>query len=146
MKQIVKKAIRRAALEYLNKAKEGMSKLANLKYEELNMQEYLSDANMNNRQKQLAFNLRTRMGKFERNMGNKGPCVTCKLPGTEDSQSHHLQCVKIVELCQGINIASVKYDNIYSDRVCEIQETIEVLDKTIRKREQYLDTLKTSKT
>ena len=86
------------------------------------------------------------MGKFERNMGNKGPCVTCKLPGTEDSQSHHLQCEKIVELCQGINIAGVKYDNIYSDRVCEIQETIAVLDKTIRKREQYLDTLKTSKT
>ena len=40
------------------------------------------------------FKLRTRMGKFDRNIGKKGPCLTCKIPGTEDSQEHHLKCMK----------------------------------------------------
>ena len=53
MKQIVRKAVKTAALKYLNEAKSGMSKLSNLKYEELKMQDYLVNENMSNRHKQL---------------------------------------------------------------------------------------------
>ena len=139
MKQIVRKAVKTAALKYLNEAKSGMSKLSNLKYEELKMQDYLVNENMSNRHKQLAFKLRTRMGRFDRNIGEKGPCLTCQSPGTEDSQEHHLTCLKILEMCPDIGIQRVKYMDIFSDEIMKIKQVIEVLDKTIRKREAFLD-------
>ena len=102
------------------------------------MQDYLTDENLTNRHKQFAFQIRTNMGKFVRNIGNKGPCLTCKLPGTEDSQTHHLNCEKIQELCPEINLAGVDYNDIYSDNVMDIKRIVEVLDKTTRTREKYL--------
>ena len=114
MKQIVRKAVRTAALEYLNKAKSGMSKLYNLKYGELKMQDYLVNENMSNRHKQLAFKLRTRMRRFDRDIGKKGPCPD-------------------------IGIERVKYMDIFSDEIMKIKQIIEVLDTTIRKREAFLD-------
>ena len=82
MKKIVKEATRKAALEYLLKASEGMSKTKDLSYKELKLQEYLSDEKLNKWQKQLAFKLRTRTAKFENNVGKKITCVICQTPGT----------------------------------------------------------------
>ena len=79
------------------------------------------------------------MGRFDRNIGKKGPCLTCKSPGTEDSQEHHLTCLKILEMCPDIGIQRVKYTDIFSDEIMKIKQVIEVLDKTIRKREAFLD-------
>ena len=55
------------------------------------MQDYLVNENMSNRHKQLAFKLRTRMGKFDRNSGKKGPCLTCKIPGTDVMSLYFLE-------------------------------------------------------
>ena len=100
------------------------------------MQDYLVNENMSNRHKQLAFKLRTRMGRFDRNIGKKGPCQS---PGTEDSQEHHLTCMKILEMCPDVGIKRVKYTDIFSDEISKIKHAIDVLDTTIRKREAFLD-------
>ena len=58
---------------------------------------------------------------------------------SNDSQEHHLTCMKILEMCPDVGIQRVKYMDIFSDEISKIKEAIEVLDTTIRKRETFLE-------
>ena len=109
-----------------------MSKTKDLKYQELKLQEYLSDEGLNIRQKRLAFKLRTRTVKFENNMGKKVPCLMCEKPETEDSQQHHLRCDEIKRLCPDTVNSTLNYDDLFSNNVSKIQNIVKVFDVTIR--------------
>ena len=62
-KNLVKKQARLLALEQLLKKKEGHSKMMNLSYTKLDMQEYLKDPKISSNQAKTLFRLRTRMEK-----------------------------------------------------------------------------------
>ena len=100
MKKIVKEASEKTALQYLMDKKQGLSKLKDLKYDKLKFQPYLACHQMNNREKNLAFSLRTRMANLPSNYGVKTHCKLCQDPTTEDNQLHLLQqCTTLQQAC-----------------------------------------------
>ena len=141
MKKIVKAATKKTAFEYLIVKKEEMSKLKDLRYEELKLQSYLSCENLSNREKKLAFNLRTRMVQLQCNFGNKICCQLCKYPGTEDSQRHLFEeCVKIRKLCPEISeLRTGAYWDIFSNDLEKNSAIVKVFDKILRKRIEFFD-------
>ena len=71
MKKLVKEAVKDSAFKYLMNNKEAKSKMKDLQYSELKMQEYLSVQNISNRHKKLAFKIRSNMLPMLNNLGQK---------------------------------------------------------------------------
>ena len=93
----VKLAIEREAFIFLIDRKSEKSKLKDLCYEELKMQEYLNSS-LQIGEKKLMFQLRTRMLDVKENFKHAYPDHVCPLCGSEnDSQQHLLDCAKISE-------------------------------------------------
>merc|ERR1712115_259752 len=68
---MVKKAVTRVAFnEYLNQLQQS-KKLKNLSYEKLEMQDYIKNKNMSNKEKQLLFSLRTKTYNVRNNFKNR---------------------------------------------------------------------------
>ena len=78
MKKLVKEAVKDSAFKYLMNNKEAKSKMKDLQYSELKMQEYLSVQNISNRHKKLAFKIRSNMLPMLNNLGQKVICVVCQ--------------------------------------------------------------------
>ena len=68
-KKMIKKACTESAYAYM--CKERGSKMSNLKYSELKIQDYLKSEKLSTKEKLLLFQLRTRMIPVSHNFGNK---------------------------------------------------------------------------
>lgn len=133
MKKLVKEAVKDSAFKYLTNNKETMSKMKDLKYSELKMQEYLSVQNINNRHKKLAFKIRSNMLPMLNNLGQKAICLVCQKTNSEDNQKHALlNCDGIKKLVPDIaSNTQCNYMDIFSDNVDDIKKTVELCDKSI---------------
>ena len=81
-KQLVRSQVREISLEKLLNAKQKHSKMINLFYVELEIQEYLKEKSINTSQAKAVFKFRTRMANFSENFkGQAGtqPCPLCRL-------------------------------------------------------------------
>ena len=97
-KNLVNKKIREYALEKLNEKKFEHSKMDNLIYTELNIQDYLLSEELSVQQKRNVFHYRTRMAKYSENFKNQNQlnsCIFCK--DHIDSQIHSTQCVELMK-------------------------------------------------
>ena len=140
MKKIVKAAVKQAALNYLLKKKDGLSKLKDLEYTELKMQNYLLGDDLNTRHKKLAFMLRTRMTNLTNNIGMKNICFLCKEVGSEDSQTHVLMnCSVLKKECPQLRQTSVKYEDIFSSDSGTVGEAVKICEISLRKRLELLE-------
>ena len=93
-KALVKKQARELALVTLMNKKEKHSKMDDLIYVELSMQNYLKDEKIRVQEARILFKFRTRMAKFWGNFkGGRPPqqCPVCKEPGSVDTQLHSFQ-------------------------------------------------------
>ena len=69
------------------------SKVKNLTYEHLEMQNYLGGSEMETREKKFLFQLRSRMIDVKTNFKNNHSDLSCPLCGIkEDDQKHVLEC------------------------------------------------------
>ena len=77
------------------------------------------------------------------NLGQKVICGVCQEPDSEDNQKHALlNCDGIKRLVPDIaKNTQCSYMNIFSDDVNDIKKTVELCDKSIRKRQQILENL-----
>ena len=121
-KRLVKKKSNEYALDYLLKMKQKHSKMDNLQYEELKIQNYLKDENITVKEAQNLFKYRTKVARFKENFKNmyeeKG-CPFCLIQ--PDTQSHCVQCPIIKE---SINIKG-DYSDIFSEDIPkEISQTL----------------------
>ena len=94
-KNTVKKQARELALCTLTGEKKKHSKMDNLSYEKLEMQEYLRDKNINVNQARSLFRFRTRMTRFWENFkGGRPPqqCPECSKALSVATQSHSFEC------------------------------------------------------
>ena len=99
-KALVKKQARELALVTLMNKKEKHSKMDDLMYVELSMQNYLKDEKIRVQEARILFKFRTRMAKFWGNFkGGRPPqqCPVCKEPGSVDTQLHSFQCKVLAE-------------------------------------------------
>ena len=95
IKNVLKIAVKRKAFEELLKRKESHSKMINLEYKSLNMQNYLksSNENLTQRDAQDIFLLRTRMFDVKSNYKNKYEVLLCEAcEENEETQEHFYKC------------------------------------------------------
>ena len=92
-KKLVKKQVRELALLRLIQKKDGHSKMTNLEYANLEMQEYLKNMEMTSNQAKIVFSFRTRMAKYSENFKGGKPTQVCPVCKTStDVQMHSFQC------------------------------------------------------
>ena len=128
---MLKKKAREIAFESLVEMKVKHSKMNNLEYKELKLQEYFQLPRIRIEQVREIFKFRTRMLTFGENFRGAKESVICPLCRSHaDSQAWCLQCPAMMKELS----SSVKLDGIYGDEVTiETAETIEEIMK-IRKR------------
>ena len=131
-KRKLKTKSKEVALQYLLKLKEGHSKMANLNYDELKMQEYLKDPRINVAEAQNVFRFRTRSAQFKDNYKSMYSIQTCPLcQMCPDTQTHSFECKEVIEK------VSVKgtYEEIFGKKIKE--EVSRTIFEICKLREKY---------
>ena len=118
-KEAFKRQVKIRATEYSLKSLKSKqathSKMENLSYKDLKIQDYFPSDHLDYKQKQTLFKLRTRMERFGENFraGNSPViCPLCKLHF--DSQELSLQCP---EIRKELEIKAGNYEEIYKDNI-----------------------------
>ena len=113
-KKMVKTKIMEFALDKLNLSKFKHSKMDNLLYTELKIQDYLVSEDISVKQKRILFQFRTRMSNFAENYRGPNPPVPCKICCMHvDSQNHAVNCVETMK-----NVKETgKYDDIFTTNI-----------------------------
>ena len=121
-KRLVKTKSNEYALNHLLKMKQKHSKMDNLEYEELKMQNYLKDGIISVKEAQNLFKYRTKVARFKENFKNNYVEMGCPMClGQPDTQAHCVQCPIIKE---NINIKG-DYSEIFSEEISkEIAKTL----------------------
>ena len=110
------------ALDFLLKIKERHSKMENLHYIELKLQNYLKDDRIHVKEAINLFKFRTKMAKFKDNFQKSYTGIACPLCLVQpDSQAHCVQCPVVKEkvIVKGI------YSDIFSEDIpADISKTL----------------------
>ena len=97
-KNLVKSRINELALDMLNESKYQHSKMDDLVFPELKIQDYLVAEHISVEQKRNIFHFRTRMATFSENFRGHEPQKPCQICGLHvDSQEHSVNCVKTMQ-------------------------------------------------
>ena len=139
-KKEVKQKIREASLQYLLNISKEHSKMNNLKYNKLAMQEYFYSTSFRKNESQLLFKYRTQMTKFAANFPNglsSLTCPLCKIESTIDSENHAFNCEKMIILIP--SIINKKFLNIYSKDIKIMKDSMQVMTEIFDLRKQLLD-------
>ena len=135
---LVKLKSKQVAFQSLLKEKETKSKIKNIKYQSLKIQNYLMSNQISLRQKKLIFKLRTRMVATSDNFGLKIPCKVCFLG--EDNISHVLDCIllklEIPEILSNVNRGP---NDVFDTDMSKVKQYAALFEKAWRKREEVID-------
>ena len=112
-KNLVKKKCAELAFTDLMKEKAEKSKMKNLSYDKLAMQEYLTTDILNSQQKKLIYKIRTRMIETPDCYGRNEICRLCNL--ARDEMSHVIDCVVIKLACPLV----YQSENVRLEDACE---------------------------
>ena len=127
-------AIKREALKYLNDKKSEKSKLKDLFYDELKMQDYLKSSNLQISEKKLLFQLRTRMVDVKENFKHAYTEHVCPLCESEnDSQQHLLDCVTISKDSSSMIDPYLRYSDLFSSDVSKQAQITRLFRSQLKK-------------
>ena len=127
-KNLVKKKAREIALEQLLENKEKHSKMKNLDYSELKLQQYFQLPEISIAQARNIFKYRTRMLPFGENFRGQKESVICPLCHTHpDSQVWCLRCPAMrKEISDNANVDDIHTDELKMDTVQAVEEILKV--------------------
>ena len=133
-KKVVKDQIKKLALARLTQKKEGHSKMMNLDYTELEMQNYLKDFKITSSQAKVVFGFRTRMSKYSENYKGGKPTTVCPVcKDYPDTQMHSFQCQVLRENLK----MEGNYVDIFSPKI--ERSLAETLERILKMRENYME-------
>ena len=135
--------MKKVAFEQLINEKENKlkSKLKNLEYSKLDIQEYFKTDKIPTKRKITLFKARTRMLSVAKNHGQTNQCPLCKMK--DDDQKHLLECPLIkVDSPDILNNTESEYKDIFSTDIHKLSKISQLLDIAITKRK----TLRSTKT
>ena len=137
-KELVTEKMNMKALEYLNSKKENMSKMKDIKYNELKLQEYFTWPDLSTKHKKLLYMLRCRMINVGHNYGRKVTCpLGCK---NDDRQQHITHCNVIKQSCIDVMMHDIDIDVIYTSQDKEkISTAVKVFEGAFRTRQELLE-------
>ena len=126
-KRLVKTKSKEYALSHLLKMKHNHSKMGNLQYEGLKIQNYLKNGNITVKEAQNLFKYRTKVARFKENFKNNYVESGCPLCHDQpDTQAHCVQCPIVKE---NVNIKG-DYSEIFSEEISkEIAQTLLEISK-----------------
>ena len=131
-KRLVKLKTKEYTLDHLLKIKEKHSKMDNLEYIELKLQNYLKDVNITVQEAKNLYRFRTRAAKFRENMKNSyNVSIACPLCHVQpDTQVHSLKCpvVRTKVDVKG-NYSDIFLEDIPSDISKTLSEITEVREE-----------------
>ena len=130
-KKIIKKACQQTAFKFLMQEKETKSKLDNLDYKELKLQNYFK-AKLYFKKQSLLFNFRTQMINVSKNYGRIILCPLC-LKGVDD-QKHLMSCEKLLLEQE----PQVRYDDIFGNNSKKNAIIAELAYEKVRMRKKLL--------
>jgi hypothetical protein len=122
-KNLVNARIKEFALDMLNEIKYEHSKMDNLLFTELKIQEYLAE-NISVKQKRNIFHFRTRMATFSENYRGQEPQKPCQICVLHvDSQEHSVNCLKTMQnVCKKGKYCEIFSRNISSDTAIMLEQ------------------------
>ena len=138
LKEIVKKACEVKALEYLNKKKEGHSKVMHLSHSTWELQPYLQPNQISIAEAKFIFLARTRMLDLRNNFRNKYPDVSCpNCYSAIDDQEHLLTCTKLVD---GVELVagSIRYEDVLHSKLEDVIKVSRILQTNYKKRKDII--------
>ena len=136
----VKEAMKKVAFNYLciEKNTKSKSKLQNLHYKELKIQNYFKTDKISSKTKINLFKARTRMLNVAHNFGQQIKCRLCKIE--DDNQNHLLECIIIkIESQEILNNTGAKISDIYSNDIEKQLSVTKLIDIAMRKRDMILN-------
>ena len=140
-KKYVKGKVKSRALKYLNQIKEKHSKVKDIKYNKLEIQQYMTDSRFTSNNIELLFKLRTRMVQVKANFKtglDSLICDLCKVEEEEENQSHLLNCEVLLNQCEALyNDESVEYDDIFADKESQLK-AVKLFEKVLEVRDNLL--------
>ena len=140
-KKYVKGKVKSRALKYLNQIKEKHSKVKDIKYNKLEIQQYMTDSRFTSNNIELLFKLRTRMVQVKANFKtglDSLICDLCKVEEEEENQSHLLNCEVLLNQCESLyNDESVEYDDIFADKESQLK-AVKLFEKVLEVRDNLL--------
>ena len=136
---MVKEARRQKALEYLKREieRKKLSKMRNLSYDCLKIQEYLTSDKIYMNRKKIAFKIRTRMLQVNFNFGNRISCPMCK--EKDDDQNHLLECRILKDNCVEIKEnQNFEINDVFKGEMEKINEITRIINRALKKREEIM--------
>jgi hypothetical protein len=139
-KTIVKKRVRQTAFIELQEAKRNHSKVRDIKFQSLAVEEYITSAKFSNQQCSLLFNLRSKcVNEFKGNFqfgGQHFKCQVCMIEN--DTQEHALVCMSLRKHITPANVGkldSVRYEDLFgpTEYQLKITEAYEEIIETRKK-------------
>ena len=138
-KKLVKEKTEKAAFKFLITEKEKQTKISNIEYKKLKIQEYLGSGCGNLKLAKLIFKARSqtldiktqRKWKYTDNL-----CTGCNVK--EETGQKILVCEQFNDK-NSTNNDSAKYSHIYSDNVIDIVKTGKILQNNLKRRQEILE-------
>ena len=140
--RIVKTAIKKEALNYLNTLKKKHSKVLHIKHSKLEMQDYLMPSSFSAEVAKFAFQCRSRMLNVGANYKEGGKkkfptCPVCKVTTEYDSQQHLMWCKAV-----NVNIVTGNrtpiYDDLFGENLEKKMQIVNFLQRNYLKRNQII--------
>ena len=137
-KNMIKKKVKKHAIQYLHQLAQPHSKSDNLEKNKFKRQQYLTDRRFSKEDVQLLFTLRTKMLYCKSNFRNQFQhnmcCRICKVANTVEDEEHILTCKA---LNSQVN-PEAKFSHVYGN-VNQQYEIVQVFKNILRRRKVYLD-------
>ena len=140
-KNMVRSTIQQKTFKKLENKKQTHSKVKNLKYIRLEMQEYLKPHDVKNVNKEVTqniFRIRSKVINVKMNRKNQYETYECKVCLVEDgSQEHIYECKMIWDLKQKNNMEVPKYEKILGGNVEEMIKVERIFRENMTIHDEY---------
>ena len=134
-KNYIRKKVKNAALEHLNKLKRKHTKVRYIESDELKCSQYLMNSKFTSSEAKNLFKFRTHMYSVKENFENLHRNMLCDLCYVSNcSQSHLFQCPIIRAFVPEIEVKGIKYEFIFG-KTNEMKLVANILEKICKIRE-----------
>ena len=136
---MVKNNAKIASLIYLEKFKVKHSKMKNVEYKSLEIQNYLTSTSIYPQLAKESFKWRTRMVQFKKNFPNGSDDYQCPLGcPDEDSQEKIFSCSALMQYFPEFTPSKLNYFDLFSNSPIKIKNITSILEKIFKKREALI--------
>ena len=139
-KRLVKEKTEKAAFKYLLSEKVKQSKIADIEYKNLEIQEYLSSGCCNVKLAKLIFKARSKTLDIKTQRKWKYTDILCSGCRIDEESGQEILSCKVLSDKNMTRYDTVMYSDFYSDNIDDIVQTGKILQNNLKRRNEILET------